>query len=402
MNNITAKQWLLIFGVSFFGLGAVLVQSETKLQNRKEVIIFSHKFHQAEAEASCTDCHAKASESQVSSDNLLPGMDDCANCHDVEDEEECEVCHPGDEESWTTFELAPASVNYSHKFHVTELKVDCKSCHTNLSEVDLANAESRASMDACSECHNNQQASLECVVCHTSTLNLRPNDHTADFIVAHKNIARIEDEQCAMCHSQNDCSECHEGGVLLSTSFTAAQGLSQDKQAPFAPSSGTKGLRLARVHGLNFRFTHPIEAQGRAQECSVCHESVNFCQTCHEAEGVDVAGKPGWHGGSDWGAVAGVVGTGGGRHAELAKRDIESCAACHSTEGDDPACLLCHTDFDNVQGTNPQTHDPGFANRFGDSSSFHEDDSALCYSCHVNSEQSPTGFCGSYCHELKE
>jgi len=358
-----------------------------------EVIKFSHKFHLTEAEAFCTDCHVKAESSTTADDNLLPTMEACANCHDVDDEEACTQCHRGDEDTWQALTLRQKDLQFNHKFHNALEELNCRRCHSNMSTVDYANGGSYPAMKVCANCHNNQRAPLVCANCHNNTLNLRPTDHSADFLITHKTRGRFGEEECAVCHATSDCSECHEGASLFSTG--------SDIQSPLYPTStGTKGLTLARVHELNFRFTHPMQAQGRTSECAVCHEANNFCQTCHEAEGIDVAGKPLWHGGPDWGALAGVVGTGGGRHAQLAKRDIESCAACHSTSGDDPTCLLCHTDFDGVQGTNPRTHDAGFENRFGEGASFHNDAAALCFSCHTNTEQAGLGFCG-YCHGPK-
>lgn len=387
------KFWLIVAFLSI--TTGWFVFSKGKPDERKDIIKFSHKYHQMEIETSCTDCHAKASESTLASDNLLTTKEECAECHDVEDEENCTLCHYENEVTRVAFENPQRELVFSHKFHIEDAELACETCHGNLNEVDFANAKSMPDMEDCSTCHNNQQATLECVTCHTNTLNLRPVDHAADFLMSHKNIARIDQEDCAVCHTQNDCAECHEGALLIGTK----SGSQIDILTPLFPSmgNGTRGLLLARVHEPNFRTTHPIQAAGRTQECSVCHESRNFCQTCHEAEGVDVAGKPIWHGGPDWGALAGVVGTGGGRHAELAKRDIENCAACHSTEGDDPTCLLCHSDFDGIRGTNPKTHESGFANRFGEDSSFHSDEAALCYSCHTDSQQSGVGFCG-YCH----
>ncbi|MFQ5705996.1 MAG: cytochrome c3 family protein [bacterium] len=389
---MTKTVWsFTILGVALL---AWLVFSQEKPLRHQDIIKFSHKYHQTEVETSCVDCHTKADSSSLASDNLLPTKEDCANCHDVEDEENCTKCHFKDKETWLPFENPGRDLNFSHQFHLTKAGASCETCHKNLNEVDFADRNSLPAMQDCAACHNQQQAALECVTCHRSTLNLRPADHTADYLVAHKNVARMDQEACATCHTDNDCAECHEGASLLATTT----GSNRDVQTPFLMSpSGTKGLVLQRVHDLNFRFTHPLQAEGRSQECTVCHEGSNFCQTCHEAEGVDVAGKPVWHGGPDWGALAGVVGTGGGRHAELAKRDIETCAACHNTQGDDPTCLLCHTDFDGVQGTNPKTHDSGFANRFGGGASFHDDENALCFSCHTNTHQAGIGFC-NYCH----
>ena len=393
----------LIMGIGVIAFSLMIFSKEKPLQ-RQEALKFSHKYHQVELETSCDACHKNAAASESASDKLLPGHTECSDCHAVDDEEQCGTCHFDDAKTRVALTSADRELAFNHKFHIEQARLPeapggqaalaCDACHKNLNEVDFANAASMPTMTDCNACHNNQTATLECVTCHTNTLNLRPADHSADFLVVHKNLARIDQEDCAVCHTSNDCAECHEGASLL---FTTS-GSAVDVQSPkYATTMGTRGLVLPRVHELNFRLTHPLQATGRAQECAVCHEAQNFCQDCHESQGVDVAGKPLWHGGPDWGALAGVVGSGGGRHAELAKRDMESCAGCHSTAGDDPTCLLCHTDFDGVRGTNPKTHESGFANRFDAGSSFHDNDSAICYSCHTNTEQAGVGFC-SYCH----
>ncbi len=331
------KVWVVAsLAVLTFGWHAL---SSKPPQEAKDIIKFSHKFHQQEIEMTCVDCHAKSEISAAAGDNLLPDKEVCAGCHDVEDEENCQLCHYEDEETWQALPPYESDILFGHKFHVTEQNLECAACHKNLDEVDYANAESYPEMADCSSCHNNEQATLECISCHTNTLNLRPVDHTADFLMTHRRTARIDQEDCAVCHSESDCAQCHEGATLFSTTT----GSQLDLQTPFAPNAGTgtKGLIITRVHDLNYRLTHGLQAVGRTQECATCHETQDFCQTCHEAEGVDVAGKPLWHSGPDWVGLPGVGG--GGRHAELARRDIENCTACHSTAGDDPTCFLCHT-----------------------------------------------------------
>lgn len=97
------------------------------------------------------------------------------------------------------------------------------------------------------------------------------------------------------------------------------------------------------------------------------------------------------------------VGTGGGLHATLAKRDIQSCATCHDAEGGDPTCVTCHVDVDGVKGTNPKTHPAGFMKNV--EGEWHDDAAATCYVCHNDANARPNGksgqkFCG-YCHGAK-
>jgi len=97
------------------------------------------------------------------------------------------------------------------------------------------------------------------------------------------------------------------------------------------------------------------------------------------------------------------VNTGGGLHADLARKDIESCEACHSGSGADPVCIRCHFDNDGVKGTNPKTHESGFMH--DDHGIWHNTMGAVCFRCHTDANARPngtpgTGFCG-YCHGRK-
>ncbi len=176
------KFWLIFVFLSITTVW--LVFSKGNPDDRKDIIKFSHKYHLIEIEASCSDCHAKANESTLASDNLLTTKEACAECHDVEDEENCTLCHFENEETRIAFENPKRELVFSHKFHIEDAKLACETCHGNLNEVDFANAKSMPAMEDCSSCHNNQQATLECGTCHTNTLNLRPVDHSADFLMS--------------------------------------------------------------------------------------------------------------------------------------------------------------------------------------------------------------------------
>jgi hypothetical protein len=94
------------------------------------------------------------------------------------------------------------------------------------------------------------------------------------------------------------------------------------------------------------------------------------------------------------------VNTGGGIHADIARRDIEKCQSCHDVQGADPVCLKCHYDNDGIKGTNPRTHEPGFMS--DENGYWHTTSTANCYVCHTDPNARPNGingvgFCG-YCH----
>jgi hypothetical protein len=378
---------IAIFVTGWLLAGAVRYQDE---QDRSKVIKFSHKFHIEEVGAECVSCHTGAPESQKAADNNLPTMDNCAECHDVEDEENCTMCHIS-EEVLEPFENPPRQLYFNHAFHVEDQELACTQCHQGLDKVDLASPDNLPPMETCSRCHDGEKAFADCARCHTPDFVLLPEDHQGDWKIEHSREARFDQNRCGICHATSDCQECHQGAVLVE---------GKDGVGRFAlgvPSSASsKAQAVQRVHDLNYVFTHPMDARGKTVDCQACHEVTQFCTECHLNQNVLSDKKPVWHGGPDWSAIAGGVGTGGGRHAELARRDMETCAACHQIEGNDPTCVLCHRDPDGIKGTDPRTHEEGFAERFGEGAGPH-DPNSLCFVCHVDTGQRGVGFCG-YCH----
>ena len=157
---------------------------------------------------------------------------------------------------------------------------------------------------------------------------------------------------------------------------------------------------------MNYRFTHAIDAKGRAADCQVCHQEQTFCNDCHKSGSQALGGViPTSHEASTF--ITFGVGTGGGEHARLARRDIQSCMTCHDAEGSDPTCMKCHIDPDGVKGTNPKTHVANFMSD-NDNGDWHFYAGATCFACHTDPNAKPRnmggiagrGFCG-YCHGKK-
>ena len=373
---------------------------DEKTPSNKEVIKFSHKFH-IEMGAECEGCHSGALESTSLTGGLLPKMDDCAGCHDVTDNDQCTTCHYG--ENYQSFTEKTPGLYFNHKFHVTEQNKKCTDCHQGLDKVEysIESAAAFPGMENCYTCHNNQSVAANvCESCHISTVNLLPKNHeTVNFFDNHKFIALNDKENCIMCHDNSFCESCH-----VSTISTDAANTKDDFYTPYSPHKfidNEKQQQITRVHDLNYRFTHGIDAKGISTECRTCHEVETFCAECHNVSGGDFAlggFVPSSHTAVNFATIG--VGSGGGEHAILAKRDIESCASCHDTEGTDPNCIICHVDNDGIKGTNPKTHDTNFMrDEHGD---WHSSQSAVCYNCHIDASASPMGtagigFCG-YCH----
>lgn len=388
-------------------------------QDRSKIIIFSHKTHISMG-TECVECHKNAKTSEKSEDNLLPKMADCYTCHD-EKTTPCEKCHPEGSEP-APFENPKREIVYSHKFHIENAKMQCTTCHQKLEEVDYsAEAEKgMPSMDICFGCHNNglekqkteiqkinktgKAASKSCELCHTNLTTIKPKTHNKiDFTKFHGKMARVGmfDTRCQACHTESYCQGCHDGSPLLSIKDGTSNKIT-DRSTKVENSDDSKKMILQNVHSLNYIFTHGFDARSKKTECYTCHDQQKFCNDCHSGNNDGVRTKPKWH------TVAGFTtigrGSGGGTHAQYAKREIETCANCHDTQGSDPVCTLCHVDPDGIKGTNPKTHDRDFS-QAGSSGIWHNDDGAVCFNCHTDvgarTRKSGVGFCG-YCHGKKD
>ncbi len=388
--------------VCFLTIAAINTgDTEVHPKTNKDLIKFSHAVHKDAL--ACADCHTKVAEATSMDANLLPDMATCGTCHDVNDEKNCKQCHY--DNVYEPLIKTKSAVHFNHKSHISDQKLECTTCHKGLDSVaySFESPNVKPEMSTCYTCHNGKSvASNACESCHISTANLIPEDHKqVSFLKNHKFHATSDKSNCQMCHDDNFCETCH-----ASTSGITEKNTARDFYAPYSPhkfTDGTKLQQITRVHDLNYQYTHGIDAKGKTSECQTCHQIETFCVECHTSAGKgDFAMEgvtPLSHRQPNFVTIG--VGTGGGEHAILARRDIESCSECHDSQGADPTCILCHVDNDGIQGTNPKTHSIGYMHsQHGD---WHTDQGSVCYTCHTDANAHPggikgVGFCG-YCHK---
>lgn len=366
-------------------------------ENNETIIKFSHSLH-ADL-TSCESCHAKVKTSKSLSDRLLPDHDNCVECHDVADDTECGTCHY--ENIYEPLIQKSSALYFDHNFHIEQQNINCDYCHKGLGTVAYGFQAEQPNpvMENCTSCHNDKTiASNACESCHSSTAGLIPQSHkNANFTKSHKFSANAFDANCMMCHDNNSCEGCHVGTSMITETNT-----SDNFYQPYSSTNfidGVKQQQVTKVHELNYRFVHGIDAKGRTSDCQTCHQVDSFCSSCHQSEGGDFAMGgvvPASHLKPNFFTIG--AGSGGGEHAILARRDIESCVSCHDVQGADPTCITCHLDSDGIKGTNPKTHQNNFMrdNR-GD---WHESSGSMCFNCHTSASPSSVkgvGFCG-YCH----
>jgi len=239
------------------------------------------------------------------------------------------------------------AVTFDHQAHNEYLDgPECTTCHVEGAFSIVPDKK------VCLECHDKEFAEgVEFTSLQT---------HGPLWAFEHRSQAKLNAPDCASCHEQDFCLECHKSG--------------------YADEMGSYQNNMANVHRSDFQVTHPIAARTDPQLCSSCHEP-KFCTECHEAfNRNDLALDSHRRGFSD--------GTLGGQHAffnELqcrgchedpntgltvlpshewsslhareARKNLATCQACHP-DGD--VCIKCHGSKDRgLLGVNPHPKDWG-------------------------------------------
>lgn len=311
-------------------------------------IKFSHQIHITDAGVECLACHPGAQTSKLSSDKLGSSHESCTTCHEDQINNDCAFCHTTPD-NIVASPAAERDIIFAHDTHVAMAGMECKTCHAGIENVGLGSSLPLPAMATCNTCHNDRKVTNACEACHTDFVNFLPADHKeSNFLRNHKEMTRLGalDASCQTCHTETFCQQCHQGAGLKGF---AKKDLTTEPRGKTSVRDGKDQMVLQNVHELNYRFTHGIDAKARQSDCASCHVQETFCAECHQAGGniTQLKFKPASH------AVPGYTtlgfGTGGGLHAEEARRDLESCMSCHNVEGADPTCMTCHTETGRVR-----------------------------------------------------
>jgi hypothetical protein len=343
-------------------------------------LIFSHQEHLARG-ITCDACHPNAKTSQSSVDNLIPTEAACRACHPIDRADPnkvatpvaaCAGCHVGyaPDRPVERVYLTPSPLKFSHAAHARQA---CESCHRDIHAVDLATTQQLPTMASCLTCHRDGTEQRNCTRCHLGKVGglmettfphgeLVPRGatlgdaHGPGFAVDHAQPARRLDATCNACHDKSECVECHQGVI---------------KPADF--------------HQANYLLVHAVEAQRGRPDCSACHRAQTFCVGCHERSGIGTRGEtqrngrdpaqqyhpPGW---------AAMSASGGNLHAQVARRNIASCASCHREDD----CMRCHSA--NAGSMRVSPHPPGWRGS-ARCRALDRNNRRMCLRCHIAEDE---------------
>lgn len=285
--------------------------------------------------------HGKVQDTQAAS---------CAVCHA---RESCERCH-------ANADRVPLIAGLSRDRRIASLesghaaKYDAPSSHQEGNWRDEHGANARQSPGSCANCHTQPS----CDKCHAggsgtsrraiatlpgrgvkAGLGVNPSRiilpvHPANFPSRHGTLAASGAMNCAQCHAEKICADCHA-----------------------APES-------RRFHNANFVERHAADVFTNAADCQTCHNTQRFCLDCHQRTGIAAGAQmnSAFHTGQATWILS---------HGQAARTGMESCASCHRQND----CVRCHS-ATGGWGVNP--HRPGFQ-----ATAIGERNSASCRWCHL-------------------
>jgi Cytochrome c7 and related cytochrome c len=303
---------------------------------------FRHQIHVTKGGVTCLQCHTGVNTASDTDGLHIPSAAKCVTCHEKpHDTGECLGCH-GLEEVRIGAKETLDHLKFKHSTHTQKLKGNCAYCHSG---VTTDSDHVRPPMAVCLSCHEHQDdfaKARTCDRCHKDVRAeaVRPVSHVAhdgDWLREHGNRAYAARELCATCHADKFCASCH------------------GRTTPALPEKLTFDDPLrAGVHRAGFRSRHSLEARTQPGLCTTCHNTGEFCESCHSSKKVDVSS------GGKSPHTAGWVGLRGSRndHGSAAWRDPSVCASCHMGAGE-KLCVGCHRV--GAFGGNP--HRPGWTSK---------------------------------------
>jgi len=270
----------------------------------------------------------------------------CATCHS---RDLCLSCHVNAPESNVIQALA-----LDARVPVRTAPMPTPPTHGSENWVRSHQRDARRPRATCSTCH----ARESCLTCHRGTpppavtilavreqgravgaspVRARPTNHTWEFSIRHAGEASARPRSCENCHARESCLTCHR------------------------PENAGAGA----YHPRGFISQHPSAAYARQAGCADCHNTAQFCQSCHQRAGLVATGRLGAKGYHD--AFRGFsLG-----HGQAARQSLESCVGCH-VERD---CTACHSAVGGGYRFSP--HGPGF-----DAERLRRKNSSFCIACH--------------------
>jgi hypothetical protein len=176
------KPWVLVAVTAIVAISTLAfvqtqegeVSPQPQTDTTVQPIAFPHDTHAGDFQIDCEYCHFSA-ERSVSAG--IPPVATCMGCHTViqgrNDPEEVnklrEFWQNGESIPWVRIYKVPDHVRFPHLRHVASDagNFECQECHGTVEEMEvIEDVEQPLKMGWCVTCHKDNDASVDCTVCH--------------------------------------------------------------------------------------------------------------------------------------------------------------------------------------------------------------------------------------------
>ncbi len=167
----------------------------------------------------------------------------------------------------------------------------CVDCHNTIAHKKAVPSIKFGRMEDCLECHNNQDTSSECGLCHLTEVDRKRRMVKGPWQLTHgpnwRNLHGMGKlATCSACHVKDACARCHQ---------------------------------IDLPHPLGFMGIHGDQSKEFSASCRICHKQ-SFCSDCHRVSMPHPDGFLSQH------------------SREYKQKSKKICLSCHTVQ----SCNLCH------------------------------------------------------------
>jgi len=181
-----------------------------------KTVKFSHVNHASERGIACADCHTDAPKSKLASDRLIPGHESCQSCHEEQVNNDCAYCHTNPDDI-RPMVLPARDLVFAHDHHVGNCGIACESCHGGVSSDPSVPDIKYPEMASCMQWPRQGERVERMRDLPPRFLETHPRQPSR--LRFHETARRavsvgLLDVDCATCHTESFCQECHTGDQL--------------------------------------------------------------------------------------------------------------------------------------------------------------------------------------------
>ena len=164
-----AVRWYFVVGLGLLILLGFIFQI-ARGDKLEQPIAFNHQKH-IQNHLACVTCHPLSEQYARAG---MPGVKTCVRCHEdviyrKPEKDKIQSYYRSNQEiPWQRVYRVKSHAYFSHRRHTAIAKLNCVECHGQVADYDkpITQPFMEIKMNNCLACHEEKQASVDCVDCH--------------------------------------------------------------------------------------------------------------------------------------------------------------------------------------------------------------------------------------------